>query len=149
MFAAARARLSRFIRAAERGTTSLELALLTPVFLLLVLGTVDLGHAVVLYNVSGEAARDGARRGHVAVQPNPTVTAPPTVTPPQATAIAAAARDGAGPLASSLAITSTAGMDARGPFVQVVVSATYQPVAGQFLGLTSVPVGGSSKMYLP
>lgn len=149
MIAIAFARLRCLIRAAERGTTSLELALLTPVFLLLVLGTVDLGQAVVLYNVSGQAAREGARHGLVAVQPNPTVTAPPTMTAPQATAIAVAARDGAGPLAGSLAVTSSAGLDARGPFVQVVVSATYQPVAGQFLGISSVPVGGASKVYLP
>jgi Flp pilus assembly protein TadG len=136
-------------RVAERGTSSVELALILPIFLLFILGVVDLGQAVVLYNASSEAARDGARLGHVTVQPNPTVTAPPTMTPAQATVIASTARTSAGPLGGNLGVTSSAGIDARGPYVQVVVTTTYQPVARQFLPGATIPISAGSRIYLP
>lgn len=48
-------------RADERGTSVLELALLMPVLLLLVMGTLDLGRAVYMRNALASAARDAAR----------------------------------------------------------------------------------------
>src|SRR6186713_1001142 len=54
-------RLGALRRWAERGTSTLELALVAPIFLALILGALDLGQAVVLYNMTSEAAREGAR----------------------------------------------------------------------------------------
>ncbi len=133
----------------DRGLSTLELALVIPVFLLFILGTVDFAHAVVLYNASSEAAREGARAGKVQVVPNPTPSAAPTMTASQATAIANAARHKAGPLGPQLNVTPVAGIDANGPYVQVAVVSSYQPVAGQFLGVGEIPVGASSRLYLP
>jgi hypothetical protein len=42
-----------------------EMAVVLPIFFLLVLGLVDLGRAVFVYNSLAEAARDGARYGSV------------------------------------------------------------------------------------
>jgi Flp pilus assembly protein TadG len=133
----------------DGGLTSLELALVIPIFLLIVIGTFDFAHAVLLFNASSEAAREGARVGKVQVTPNPTPSAAPVLTAAQAAAITSAARDKAGPLGGQLRVTPVAGIDANGPFVQVAVMTTYEPVAGQFLGVGNIPVGASSKLYLP
>jgi len=71
------------------------------------------------------------------------------MTSAQATAIAGVARGSAGPLGDSLGVTSEAGIDIRGPYVEVQIVASYQPVAGQFIGVRNVPVGASSRLYLP
>ncbi len=45
----------------ERGQALVEFALVFPVFILLLLGILDLGRAVYAYNTIGDAAREGAR----------------------------------------------------------------------------------------
>lgn len=45
----------------ERGQGLVEFALVFPVFILLLLGLLDLGRAVYAYNTIGDAAREGAR----------------------------------------------------------------------------------------
>ncbi|CAA9284424.1 MAG: Similar to TadZ/CpaE, associated with Flp pilus assembly [uncultured Chloroflexia bacterium] len=56
-----------------RGQTMVEFALVFPVFILLVLGIVDLGRAVWQYSTLSNAAREGARYGIVLKNPNGTV----------------------------------------------------------------------------
>jgi len=52
-------------REVPRGQALVELALVLPIFFLLVFGLVDLGRAVFVYNSLAEASREGARWGSV------------------------------------------------------------------------------------
>ena len=45
----------------HRGQSMVEFAVLSPVFFLLLLGTIDLGRAVYIYNTISDAAREGTR----------------------------------------------------------------------------------------
>src|SRR5207247_6382748 len=68
----------------DRGTSMVEMAIIIPVFLMLILGAVDLGQAVVMRNGVSEAARDGARAAIVLatpVQATPSSGTVPTPTP--------------------------------------------------------------------
>jgi hypothetical protein len=44
-----------------RGQSMVEFAVLAPIFFMLLLGTIDLGRAVYIYNTISDAAREGAR----------------------------------------------------------------------------------------
>ena len=132
----------------ERGDTLVEMALVLPVFLLLILGVVDFGRAVVLYNMTSEGAREGARVAMVqAAVTSPAATPTVTLSSAQVTAVASAARNEAGPLGSSLQVQVTPGTDSGGGYVRVTVSGTFDPAAGRFLGINSIPVGASSKLH--
>jgi TadE-like protein len=52
-------------REGPRGQAIVELALVLPVFFLLVFGLIDLGRAVFIYNSLAEGSREGARWGSV------------------------------------------------------------------------------------
>ncbi|MGD9632323.1 MAG: TadE/TadG family type IV pilus assembly protein [Pirellulales bacterium] len=54
---------ARRARSTCRGTTVVETALVLPVFLLFVLGLIELGHAVMVENVLRSACRQAARIG--------------------------------------------------------------------------------------
>lgn len=134
---------------AERGTSSLELALVMPVLLTLIVGTVDFGRATMMGNMASEAAREGARVASVQVSwANATQgTVPSGVT----TTVTAAARRHTGGLDQPLNVAVTTGVDAStlvGPWVQVTVTGTYRPVAASFLHLGNIPVRATSRMYL-
>jgi Flp pilus assembly protein TadG len=133
----------------ERGTTTLELALVLPLLIALVLGALDFGQAIVMSNMASEAAREGARAGQVLVPANSTPTAAPVVTAGQTSSITTAARRQAGPFGLRLTVTPTGGYDSAGQFVRVAVSASYTPIARQFLRVSSVTTTASSKLYLP
>jgi Flp pilus assembly protein TadG len=140
--------VSRFLRqicrALERGTSSLELALVLPLFLVLIFGAMDLGQAVVLFSGAGHAAREGARLAVVTKQPGQSLTTAQTDEIRSATQAAAA------PYSSAVTVSVTPAVDAAGDeYVSVVVSGSYQPAAGRLLGITTVPVQASSRMYLP
>jgi Flp pilus assembly protein TadG len=132
---------------AERGTSAVELALVLPVFLMLVFGTVDLGQAVMLYSMCSQGAREGARTGQVLLTATPNTA--PAMSTAQSDAMVAAARDKAGPLGTLLTVTPTTGIDANGPYVKVRVSSTYQPVVGQFLRANTFTTVATSSLYLP
>ncbi len=57
------------------GQSMVEFAVLAPVFFLLLLGTIDLGRAVYIYNSISDAAREGARAAIPFDTPLPTSTA--------------------------------------------------------------------------
>ena len=58
-----RSRIFRREIGRRRGTTVVETALILPIFLLFVLGLVELGHALLVNNVLRSACRVGARVG--------------------------------------------------------------------------------------
>jgi Flp pilus assembly protein TadG len=51
----------RYLLRRRGGQSMVEFAVLAPVFFLLLLGTIDLGRAVYIYNAISNAAREGAR----------------------------------------------------------------------------------------
>jgi Flp pilus assembly protein TadG len=65
------------------GQSLVEMALVTPLFLLLILGVVDFGRAIYAYNAISNAAREGGRTAIV----NQTVTAIRARAAAQATAV--------------------------------------------------------------
>jgi Flp pilus assembly protein TadG len=54
------------------GQSMVEFAILAPIFFLLLLGTIDLGRAVYIYNTISDAAREGARAAIPYDNPLPT-----------------------------------------------------------------------------
>ena len=56
------------------GQSMVEFAVLAPIFFLLLLGTIDLGRAVYIYNTISDAAREGARAAIPFDTPLPTTT---------------------------------------------------------------------------
>jgi hypothetical protein len=56
------------------GQSMVEFAVLAPIFFLLLLGTIDLGRAVYIYNTISDAAREGARAAIPFDTPLPTST---------------------------------------------------------------------------
>lgn len=67
-------RLSRRVRAARRGVLCAELAILLPFFLLILIGVLELGRAVMVRQELVNAAREGARRAIVPGAINAVVT---------------------------------------------------------------------------
>lgn len=50
-----------FVRRRDRGQTLVEFALILPIFVLVLVGILDLGRAVYAFNTMNNAAREGAR----------------------------------------------------------------------------------------
>ena len=152
------ARKTSRLRGRERGTSTVELAFVLPVFLLLLLGALDFGQAIVLYNAASGAARDGARAAQVVITPgHATVTSAQS----QITAADTQIKDAALRVTSPLAglgrqvIGSSRGMDivttvsqdaASNLWVTTTVTTSYQPIAGQFLRMTNIRIGATSKL---
>jgi len=61
------------------GQSMVEFAVLAPVFFMLLLGTIDLGRAVYIYNSISDAAREGARAAIPFDSPLPTRSVFPVV----------------------------------------------------------------------
>jgi Flp pilus assembly protein TadG len=53
--------MGRGLRRGHSGQSMVEFAVLAPVFFMLLLGTIDLGRAVYIYNSISDAAREGTR----------------------------------------------------------------------------------------
>jgi Flp pilus assembly protein TadG len=63
------------LRHRRSGQSMVEFAVLAPVFFMLLLGTIDLGRAVYIYNTISDAAREGTRAAIPFDSPLPTNTA--------------------------------------------------------------------------
>lgn len=59
----------------RRGAAMLEFAIVLPLFLLLLLGIIEMGRVIMLHQVATNAAREGARRAVVPGATQATVTA--------------------------------------------------------------------------
>ena len=146
-------------RILERGTSAVELAIILPLFRSIVLGRVDFGRAIVMYNALSEAAREGARKGITLVTYDDAAASPDTtlktVTGSDATAIQDAALYHTRIFTDTLTVSSETAIDSvagatLGGYVRVRVTATFTPLAGPLLGgMGNIPLGATSKMYLP
>ncbi len=64
--------MPRIMRGRHSGQSMVEFAVLAPVFFILLLGTIDLGRAIYIYNSISDAAREGARAAIPFDNPLPT-----------------------------------------------------------------------------
>lgn len=62
------------VRRPRRGAAALEFALLLPLFLLIIFGILEFGRALMVYQVTTNAAREAARRSVIAGTTNGEVT---------------------------------------------------------------------------
>ena len=133
----------------ERGTSTVELALIIPVFLLMILGVFDLSWMVVLSNMTGEAAREGARAAIVLLEPDATGCPASATTAQTASIVTAAHRHVLSYNGSTYNVGVTSGGDvAQGCFVQVQVTTMYSPVTGSLLPVGPRQVGATSRLKL-
>ena len=118
--------MSRWRREGERGTAILEMALLLPVLLLVVLGTIDFGRAVYVHNALANAARDGARFASV----DPTNTTCIKTLAERNSSLANLGN-------SDVTVTRGGSLDLGQP-VTVAVQSTYQPLSSLLAGAIGV-----------
>jgi Flp pilus assembly protein TadG len=154
----------------RRGAVTAEAAIVIPVFLLMVLGTIDLGLGVSRYSLLSQAARQGARQAQVHGQlaaagwnggrwGPATIDQPLTATgvsaveavrPTLATCPAADTRvkyewlDGQ--LVNGVATGSAS--DEAGSRVRVTVTSTYQPITTYILGGATITLRASSTVLI-
>jgi hypothetical protein len=159
-------------RHTSRGQALVETALILPLFLILVMGVVDMGRAVWATTSLASAAREAARyaivRGglssvcqvgtsaNVVVPPAPSPTCPYPSPSKQGIVDAAVAAAIAG--GSNVTVTVCYGVDctgntdtgnnARGQPITVVVSSTVDLVVPSLLGRSSFNLTGSSTMVV-
>ena len=146
---------------ARRGQSLTEFALIVPVFLLLTMGSIDLGRGIFFYNLLSNAARDGARAGIVNSTTNSlsqmcqqifAETALPGVTAPSCPGSGATS---ATVTAGTLTVTLQAGVagDASQPN-QVTLTYSFTPItplidtAIGIAGGGSIQLRASSQMYV-
>ena len=141
--------MNRFRKKLERGTSTVELALIIPTFLLIILGVFDLSWMAILNNVTSEAAREGARAGIVLLTPSAS-GCPSSVSSAQSAAITTAAQRHAFSFgAATYSVAATAGGDVTdGCFLQVRVTTTYAPVTGSLLPVGPTLLGATSRLRL-
>ena len=142
-------RSSRLRRNAERGTSTVELALIIPTFLLIILGVFDLSWMVILNNMTSEAAREGARAGIVLLTPSASGCPASVGSSETSTIITAARRQTASFGASTYDVNATTGGSvADGCYLQVRVTTTYTPVTGSLLPIGPTQLGATSRLRL-
>lgn len=125
-------------RGGERGTAVLELALVLPLLVLLVFGTLDVGRAIYIKNALANAARDGARFASV----DPTNSACIQTVAAQRSSLAnLGAAD----------VTITRGSVDLGQPITVAVQSTYTPITplvGSLIGSSSLTLRSSATMEI-
>jgi Flp pilus assembly protein TadG len=134
-------------RAARRGTTVTEVAIILPIVLTLVLGVIDFALVMYAYGTVSEAARVGARYAIV----HGSAAASPVGPAANDATVASQVKAAAGGLDTSrLTVASSWGDAANDPNCPVTVTVTYScPLTGgQLVGLSSVTVSGTTTMLI-
>jgi len=140
--------LLRRNRRVRRGTYIVELAVILPVFLIFLLGTLDLAWIMYIYGTVSEAARGGARYAMV----HGSMSSSPVGPTANDATVATQVKNYAPALnPADLTITSSwpIGNDATCP-VTVTVKFLYQPAVGRLApGLgSSITLSGSTTMLI-
>ncbi len=145
----------------------MEFALVAVVFLTLVLGLVDLGRAVMLYNTVATAAEEGARFGSVLRDPTwgtglfgndgnragvYSGIAGYLQTTYEDTIVGQVARRcqalDPGKTTVDISVSGISGSPGRGDTLTVKVSQTFDPVAGRLLHVGSFSVSATASVYM-
>ena len=100
----------------ERGAVAAEFALLLPVILLILFGTIEFGMIMYSREVITNASREGARAGIIQVSPKPTVVAITTIATTYLTGT------GINPANVTIAVTGAGGANPA----TLTVTATYR-----------------------
>jgi Flp pilus assembly protein TadG len=131
----------------RRGTSVTELAVVLPIFLIFLLGTIDFAQVMWAYGTVSEAARAGARyamvHGSMASSPvGPTANDSTVSTIVKNNALALNT--------AKLTVTSSWGEASNDATCPVTVTASYQcPLSvGQLVGLSSITVTGTTTMLI-
>ena len=140
----------------RRGATLVEAALVTVALLSLLLGTLDLGIAVLRYNMLSEAARTGARMAivHGADAPSEMAAWNAATAATQIKTALEPLMAGSGVAAGDFIVTVTyeqsGGADAVKPGrpVTVLVSHNWLPIVTFLFGNAAVPLSATSKMII-
>jgi len=126
----------------ERGAVAAEFALLLPVILLILFGTIEFGMIMYSRELITNASREGARAGIIQVSPKPTTGAITTIVTNYLTGT------GINPTAVTIAVTGAGGANPA----TLTVTATYQypwliPYIPTVLGFPSpLPLTGRTIM---
>lgn len=123
----------------QRGTGIVEMALVLPILLLLVVGTLDFGRAIYVRNALANAARDGARIG--VVDPSNT----------SCIRTVAARRSSLAELTAADVTVTPPGTIAVGQPITVEVNSTYHPLSAmvtEAFGLTTLKLRASATMQI-
>lgn len=133
-------------RRASRGQTMVEFALIVPMFLALVFALVDVGRAVVLWNVLSNVTSDGAHYEAIHAVNAQGSCDSSLVTMSQ---LRSAALASAQPFAAGITLTtpSACATDAYGTYYVVTATSTFQPVTTVILQ-RPITLTASSKTYV-
>ena len=148
---------TRTRRSARRGVAATEAALVLPVFLALVLGTIDLAVAVSRSNTLSHAARQGARHSmvHGSLATTGSTGGPwgPAPIDEPATAAGVPAVDAVRPMLANCPLDESRvrvewpdGSNAPGKRVRVTVTTTYRPMVTFLFGNPAIRLTASSTM---
>ena len=121
----------------ERGQSSVEIALVLPVLLLMLAGLVDFGRAFQAYIVVTNAAREGARYG--------------SLFPDDADGIVDATTQGASDIGASLDADDIDINDLGAPpggTIRVTVTYLLDTILGSVIGASSLTIRGSTAMVV-
>jgi Flp pilus assembly protein TadG len=156
-------------RVSRRGAAAVEAAIVLPVFLLIVLGVIDLGAAVFRYNTLSQAARHGARQAMVhgdlalagwnggpwtgtANDPSGGKMIDVRLDSPS-TPVEQAAVDAVRPMLVNcppsqtwVRVTWPAGTNEVGDSVRVTVTSTYTPMTSYIVGGVPISLSAASNM---
>lgn len=138
----------------ERGQALVEFALILPVFLLIVLGILEVARAVWQENTLAYAAREGTRYAivHGAGSESPSGPGASTYTAPdQDTAVGDVVRRAAiGVPSITVSVTWPDGNNQRNSRVTVAASAPFVPLPSQYLlgGAFSISLRGGSELVI-
>ena len=141
----------------RRGSTLVEGAIVLMAFLTLIVGTIDLGLAVLRYNGASQAARSAARLAIVRGNITPRATSswgPGAVTvkgDDTASEISNAVRPylaGLDPSKVTIKLEWPASTNAPDDQVKVTITTTYQPMLTFVLGSSAINLSASSTMRI-
>lgn len=139
--------MSRRKQSAERGQALVEFSLVVLVFMIIVLGMVEVGRAVWNYNTLSNAVREGTR---YAIVHGVNATTPSGPTANDANVEAAVEQFAAGLDPSDLTVNSTWPDGDNGAGSRIRVSATYRfdTVFSVLLGIPPVTMSSTSTMNI-
>jgi Flp pilus assembly protein TadG len=137
----------------HHGQTIVEFALIAPFFLALLFGVLDVGRAIITYNVVSNAAREGAR--YAAIHQLDSSGNCSTASGAQVTAIQTAALATTGPFANNITVSvaTACGQDPANTlfypthYYKIRASYTFQPYTAAVIGLGPYNLVASAKVY--
>lgn len=134
----------------QRGTATVEFAIVLPLLLVLMFATAELGRLISQYNTLTQSVRDAVRYAAAAAAADSTglVLITPQLQSAVGNLVATGTVDGSGsPLLPGLSASAVTVTNAGNGYVSVSVSYTYQPMLGSALPMFGL--GSSISLAVP